>query len=145
MQAWQDQQDISTLLINYGCALDDRDWDALGQVFIEDAQVHYGSLGIFDGRQAIVRVARGFIETCGATQHLIGNIRIAVESNQAQAQCYVQATHAAQRPEDPRIMTLWGEYRDQLVRSDSGWAIARRSLHIQHVHGDIGAPLKGVQ
>ena len=143
MQTWQDQQDISALLIQYGCALDNRDWDALAGVFSADAQVEYGSLGLFEGPSAIVAVARAFIESCGATQHLIGNIRINVEGNQAQAQCYVQATHAAQQTQDPRLMTLWGEYRDQLVRSDNGWVIIKRSLHIQHVHGDIGAPLKG--
>ena len=40
-------------------------------------------------------------------------------------------------------MTLWGEYRDQLVRQDDGWAITARSLVIQHIHGDIGVALKG--
>ncbi|WP_178114776.1 nuclear transport factor 2 family protein [Pseudomonas saliphila] len=143
MQTWQDHQDISALLIQYGCALDERDWDALARVFIADAQVDYGSLGVFYGRQAIVEVARAFIESCGPTQHLIGNIRISVDGDQAQAKCYVQATHAAQQAKDPRIMTLWGEYRDLLVRSDTGWAIEKRSLHIQHLDGDIGAPLKG--
>lgn len=143
MQALQDHQNISALLMQYGCALDARDWSALTQVFAPDAQVNYGSLGVFDGKAAIVEVARAFIESCGPTQHLIGNIRISLAGDQAQAQCYVQATHAAQQAQDPRLMTLWGEYQDQLARSDSGWVIVKRSLVIQHIHGDIGAPLKG--
>lgn len=143
MRALQDHQDISALLIQYGCALDARDWSALTQVFAPNARVNYGSLGVFDGQTAIIEVARAFIESCGATQHLIGNIRIAINGDQAQAQCYVQATHAAQQAQDPRLMTLWGEYQDHLVRTDSGWVISKRSLVIQHVHGDIGAPLKG--
>ena len=143
MQDWQQHQHISALLIDYGCALDNRDWQALAEVFTADARVSYGNLGLFEGQAAIVEVARAFIESCGATQHLIGNIRISIDGEQAQARCYVQATHAALQSADARLMTLWGEYRDQLVCSDGRWRISQRSLHIQHVHGDIGAPLKG--
>lgn len=136
-------QQINDLLIRYGCALDERDWAGLGQVFTEQAQVDYGSLGVFEGRDAVVAVAREFIESCGATQHLIGNIRIDLDGDSAWARCYVQATHASRQPNQPGLMTLWGEYRDQLARQGDGWAITARSLVIQHIHGDIGVALKG--
>ncbi|MFA5678378.1 MAG: nuclear transport factor 2 family protein [Pseudomonas sp.] len=145
MNDLQQRHQISNLLIEYGCALDARDWSGLGRVFTEDARVDYGSLGVFEGRKAVVAIARQFIESCGATQHLIGNIRIELEGDNAQARCYVQATHA-NRPSAPAgLMTLWGEYRDQLVRQGDGWAITARSLVIQHIHGDIGVALKGDQ
>ncbi|TKA93075.1 nuclear transport factor 2 family protein [Halopseudomonas bauzanensis] len=139
-------QQINDLLIRYGCALDERDWTGLGQVFTEQARVDYGSLGIFEGRDAVVAVAREFIESCGATQHLIGNVRIETDADNpdsARTRCYVQATHASRQPDQSGLMTLWGEYRDQLVRQGDGWAITARSLVIQHIHGDIGVALKG--
>ena len=136
-------QQINDLLIRYGCALDERDWSSLGQVFTEQARVEYDGLGVFEGRNAVVAVARDFIERCGATQHLIGNVRIELDADSARARCYVQATHASRQPGQAALMTLWGEYRDQLVRQGDGWAIAARSLIIQHIHGDIGVALKG--
>lgn len=136
-------QEITDLLIGYGCALDERDWTGLGQVFTKRARVDYGSLGVFEGREAVVAVARYFIESCGATQHLIGNVRIQLDGDLARARCYVQATHASRQPGQAGLMTLWGEYRDQLLRQSDGWAITARSLVIQHIQGDIGVALKG--
>jgi len=37
-----------------------------------------------------------------------------------------------------RLLTVWGEYRDQLVRTPAGWRIGYRELTTLHAQGDIG-------
>ena len=143
MQSFSDVQGISEQLTQYGCALDSRAWSSLERLFTEDAVVDYGELGVFNERAAIVGVVREFLEQCGPTQHLIGNIRIQVNGETAQSRCYVQATHAAREAGDRGLMLLWGEYQDELQRTSDGWKIRYRRLRVQHIRGDIGVALKG--
>ncbi|MCY1561638.1 SnoaL-like domain protein [compost metagenome] len=87
---------------------------------------------------------RGFLDSCGPTQHLIGSIRIQIDGDTARSSCYVQAIHASREVGDKRLMLLWGEYQDQLQRTACGWKIRHRRLRVQHIHGDIGVALRGV-
>jgi 3-phenylpropionate/cinnamic acid dioxygenase small subunit len=137
-----DRARIEAVLMAYTTALDERDWPALEDVFTAEASADYGVVGQFHGREAVVAVVRDFLQRCGSTQHLLGNIRTNVQGDEAQARCYIQATHAGIGEHLGQTMTLWGEYRDRLERRAQGWRIVHRELHVQHVVGDVGVQLR---
>lgn len=137
-----DQARIQAVLNRYASVLDEQDWAGLQQVFTAEAVAHYTGVGDFYGREAIIAVVRDFLEGCGSTQHLLGNVRIQVNGDQATAQCYLQATHAGLGAYLGQTMTVWGEYSDRLERRAEGWRIVERRLKIQHVTGDVGVQLK---
>ncbi|MCL6692370.1 nuclear transport factor 2 family protein [Pseudomonas sp. R3.Fl] len=137
-----DQARIQAVLIRYATALDGHEWEGLHQVFVPEAVAYYAGVGDFHGRDAIVAVVRDFLEGCGSTQHLLGNVRIQVSGDQAQAQCYLQAIHAGVGSFVGQTMTVWGEYSDRLERRAEGWRIVERRLQVQHVSGDVGVRLK---
>lgn len=137
-----DRAQIEAVLMAYTTALDERDWSALEDVFPPDASADYGVVGQFQGREAVIDVVRDFLQRCGPTQHLLGNIRVNEQGDEAQAHCYIQATHAGIGKHLGQTMTLWGEYRDRLERREEGWRILHRGLHVQHVVGDVGVQLR---
>lgn len=137
-----DRAQIEAVLMAYTTALDERDWSALEDVFTPEASADYGVVGQFHGREAVIDVVRDFLQRCGPTQHLLGNIRLTVQGDEAQARCYIQATHAGIGKHLGQTMTLWGEYRDRLERREEGWRILHRELHVQHVVGDVGVQLR---
>jgi 3-phenylpropionate/cinnamic acid dioxygenase small subunit len=138
-----EQARINQVLLQYATLLDARNWTGLDEVFTADASVNYHGVGAFEGRPAIVGVIQGFLDKCGPTQHMIGNVRVSVDGKEASARCYLQATHAGQGSHAGKTMTVWGEYRDRLQLRQEGWRIVHRELFIQHVAGDIGVALKG--
>ena len=138
------RQEIESVLLAYATALDARDWQALERVFTSDAVADYRGIGVFEGRVAIVGVVSDFLGRCGATQHMITNIRIEPSLHgEARAWCYLQATHAGKGTHAGKTMTVWGEYMDRLERRAEGWRIVHRALQVQHVAGDVGVALKG--
>lgn len=134
---------VEDLLLAYATALDSRDWPALEQVFSADAVADYRGIGVFEGRPALVGVIADFLGRCGATQHMITNMRVECSSaDVARARCYLQATHAGKDAYAGQTMTVWGEYVDRVERRPEGWRIVHRTLYVQHVVGDVGAALK---
>lgn len=133
-----DEARIHRLLTRYAEALDARDYDALDEVFAEDASAHYEGIGHFAGRDAIKGLMRRALEPCGPTQHLLGTVRIDVTGTHAQARCYLQAIHVGKGDYTGKLYTVWGEYRDRLELTAGGWRIAHRELAGIHAEGDIG-------
>lgn len=138
LEALLEQADIQAVLNLYATALDRRDWPALDGVFTEDASARYEGVGHFDGRPAIVDLVSHVLGQCGPTQHLLGTYNIKVDGDTAKATCYLAATHAGIGEYEGKTQTVWGEYRDQLVKTPNGWRIAHRELAIIHGEGDIG-------
>lgn len=134
----QAQADIQVILNRYATALDSRDWPALNDVFTENASAHYEGVGQFEGRTAIVKLVRHVLEQCGPTQHLLGTCSIEVDGDTAKAKCYLAAIHAGIHEYEGKTQTVWGEYRDRLVKTSHGWRIVHRELAIIHGQGDIG-------
>jgi len=132
------ERKIERLLMAYATALDKRDWAALDEVFTPDATAHYKSIGHFGSRAAMVSMFREYLERCGATQHLLGNMRVDVDGGKATATCYLQAIHAGLGKHQGKLLTVWGEYRDRLELRPAGWRIVHRELTVLHASGDIG-------
>lgn len=138
IQILRDERDIEQILIRYAVDLDEHQWAGLDEVFVAAATATYHGIGDFVGRDAIRDMVRGALETCGRTQHLLGNFRIVVDGDKATSKCYLQAIHLGLGDYARNIMTVWGEYRDRLERRPEGWRIVHRELEVFKVDGDIG-------
>lgn len=132
---------IEDLLVKYATALDSRQYDLLSEVFVDDAVAVYVGVAECDGLQNIVKLVSSVLVQCAVTQHLLGNFRIAINGNEATAQCYLQAIHTGQGDYANALHTVWGEYSDKLVLTDRGWRIQHRELRTLHAAGDIGLVL----
>jgi 3-phenylpropionate/cinnamic acid dioxygenase small subunit len=133
---FSDRHAIIDVLNAYATALDARDWDGLEAVFHEHAVGHYGT--VLEGRSAIVGSIRGFLDGCGATQHLLGNHRIDIDGDRAQCATKARVIHigAGERATLTPYEAI-GVYRDQLVRTPEGWRIMHRHFDVYITLGDF--------
>jgi hypothetical protein len=131
------KEEIQAVLVEYARAQDNKDWGALEALLAEDVRGEYGGIEVVDGRANLIAQHSRYLNACGPTQHMLSNFRIAVRGNRASSACYVRAMHAGKGAKSGAIYDLWGEYRDDLVQTDTGWHICRRIEQTFHVIGDI--------
>ncbi len=118
MDDWRAVYDV---LVRYAAAIDDRDWEAVGACFAEDARATYGGSPIGPGRAAIVAALRGWL-TASASTHLVGGVSIDVDGDRASA----GQTAVAYRVEAGRLVLRGLRYSDSLRRRDGRWEITDR-------------------
>lgn len=126
---------IEELLGRYGWAHDERDFDALGELFIEDARyelrVKGGEHHRQRGREAIVDQIRAFkTRYTEPRRHVITNFRYDAETeDRAVVRSYVTVLHIGSERID--VVTA-GVYRDEVVLENGHWRIAAKSLELEH-------------
>lgn len=123
LQAIHDERHIERALYAAARAMDNRDWDAVAGIFAVDAVGDLGT-GRLVGRTAIVDLIRGFLDACGPTQHLIGNVTVTVDGDDAVSAAYVHDMHLS-KDHTERYYTM-GEYRDRWRRRDGRWQLVER-------------------
>ena len=120
-----DKNQIADLCAGYAYALDQRDWAALRKCFTEaPVFVHPG--GHIEGVDGIVERARGALEPLDSSQHLLGNVVVEVDGDDASSICYFQAQHVRAGTPGGDTYLIAGSYTDRLVRTPQGWRIAER-------------------
>jgi len=134
----RDHQEIEAVLNRYAAALDQKQYGRLTEVFTPEAVAHYVGLTECRGVDSIIGLVSGVLDQCGNTQHLLGNVQIDVQGDEATASCYLQAIHVGLGDYSDQLFIVWGEYRDRLVRTGAGWRISHRELTTLHAQGDIG-------
>ncbi len=135
MQRLLDERDIGQALVRIARAMDARDWAALDSIIADDAEADFGT-GALSGREAIIAIFREYLDPCGTTQHLLGNVLISVEGDQATSSAYVHDVHLANRPAlEIRYYTL-GDYRDRWERRAGAWWLVER---IKHNRAHVGS------
>ncbi len=133
-----DRRNIEAVVFRYAKLLDTKRYSQLTEVFTPEATANYVGMAECKGVEAIIGLVSGVLDRCGNTQHLLGNVQIDVQGDQATASCYLQAIHVGVGDYSDRLLTVWGEYRDRLVRTAAGWRIVYRELTTLHAQGDIG-------
>ncbi len=135
-----DRRALTELSYRYAAHVDDRDFDALGELFTDDAVLVSGA-GTRDGRAAILEAMRG-LERYGRTFHLVGQVRLWVEGDGPHGETYCTAHHFTVGDDDDnatdRILSI--RYHDTYVHHSGvhhaaapdtgGWRFARRALDI---------------
>lgn len=122
----QDKDDIAQVIRNVARATDRLDRELFAAQFHPDAQIDYGS--IYQGSVGgFVDLAMQFQGAMRDTQHLIGNISIQIDGDQAYAESYVYAHHVLQKGADLEELIVGGRYLDRLARREGAWRIAFRT------------------
>lgn len=125
LQALVDRQAIADLLVRYTSALDGKDWKRLESCFTADPVfVHPG--GRLKGFPSILARTSAALEPLDATQHLLGNVVVAVDDDVATATSYFQAQHVRAGTPGGDTYLIAGSYTDALARTGDGWRIAER-------------------
>ena len=132
-----DRMAVTDVLNRYATACDTRNWALLDEVFTPDVEADYGGANVFHDRKAVVEMIRSMLGGCGPTQHLLGNYRITIDGDMAGSVCSVRAFHAGVGEAKGKTFEVWGEYRDRLVRTSSGWRIASRQMAVIWVEGSF--------
>jgi hypothetical protein len=89
-------------------------------------------LGPVSGRSAVVAVMRSFLDDCGPTQHLLGNLVIDVDNSgtSATSRCYVSDMHVGAGARSHQTFSTLGEYHDEWRRvGGRWWLVYRRKLN----------------
>lgn len=108
-------------------AMDERAWNALGSLIAEDATGDFGDGWEVRGRQGFVEVFQRFLGSCGPTQHLLGNLEVAVDGGGADSRCYVRDMHQGRGDAAHLFFSSPGIYFDRWRRIDGVWLLAHRT------------------
>lgn len=122
-----DELGVMRSVADLGLRVDARDWDGLVGLFAESVAVDYTSLN--GGEPATMRPAelvggwRQLLEPLEATQHLIGNVSVALDGDRATCACNVTATHVKANAAGGPHWVVGGRYDIGLTRTGADWRI----------------------
>ncbi|MFC8663059.1 nuclear transport factor 2 family protein [Streptomyces sp. NPDC057199] len=121
---------IVDVLVRYAIGIDERDWSAFRSCWMPEVLADYGDFGVFSDRDVITRAMQIAHDPMGPTYHRMSNLHVAVDGDWATARSFVHAVLVLS-PDDPGSWhDVIGSYDDVFVRSEGGWRISRRRVHI---------------
>ncbi len=127
------ERQIARALTRIARAMDARDWDALLAELTEDATGELGT-GPLASPAEIVALIRRYLDHCGPTQHLLGNLLIEVDGDTATSQCYVSDMHLGPAGKEHVTFATLGDYHDRWRRVEGAWKLSHRTkLNRAHV------------
>src|SRR5262245_28986580 len=130
------RQDVAELLVRYATAIDQRDWVLFRTCFTNDCHADYGTIGVWEGVDAITEFMTKTHAPMGHTLHRISNPAVAQKGAGVTSRAYVDLV--AMAPDGQRGVHAVGFYDDELVPTNEGWKIARRRFTQVHL-STIGA------
>lgn len=131
------EREIQRNLVAIARAMDERDWAAFREILLPDATADLGA-GRITGRDEIARFIAGFLDACGPTQHLLGNVLIDVRGDEAASRAYVSDMHKGQGAKAELTFSTLGDYHDQWRRVDGTWRLQHRTKLNRATLGDVG-------
>ncbi len=122
-----DRIEIHELAARYGNAIDDRDWDALRQVFTDDAVLVINGFGSLDredhGADAIVT---SMSHSRHPVAHHVTNVEVMCSGDTVMMQSKIIGSGRRGRVGS-------ADYHDVLRRTERGWRIAHRTVRLRAV------------
>jgi ketosteroid isomerase-like protein len=131
-----DERDIARRLMAFARGMDARDWAAVRSLLADDAGAEFGR-GPEVGADRIVESIREFLDVCGPTQHLLGNIVVDVDGDTALSHAYVSDMHLGSGAHATTTFSTLGEYHDTWRRIDGQWLIVHRHKDSRAVLGSF--------
>jgi len=116
-----DRLELEHLVWTLGRSLDERDFDGLRQVFIADATITTAQTAT--GHDALVDQARRRHTHDASIQHVITNLIINLDGDQATGRANLLASFARTGPADPAPFLVGEVYRFTFQRTTQGWRI----------------------
>jgi ketosteroid isomerase-like protein len=121
-----DRQHIVDLVTSVGRRLDERDFEALRDLFADDATIATPG-GTVRGHDALVAQARRGHSRDKGIQHVITDHLVDIDGDRARVRANLLVAFAASGPDDPQPFLLGEVYRFELRRSADGWRISSLS------------------
>jgi len=129
VQEISDRLEIQELIARYSVALDSRDYDALDELFTDDAVLDYTATGAIRGSLAEMKafIAEAFTMFEG-TQHLTTSttLRFSDDGNTAHGKSACHNPMVFGGDLKPRMMIVGLWYVDTFVRTPDGWRFQER-------------------
>jgi hypothetical protein len=120
-----DRMEIQDLMVEYCYAIDNRDWDALDNVFTPDAIIDYSEMvGVKGTLPEIKKFLAESMQQISATQHIITTSQIKLEGDRAHGRTICTNPMVLKPDGHVFLVGLW--YRDEFVRTARGWRISSR-------------------
>lgn len=113
-------------LVQVARGMDARDWDGLLALMTSDVTADLGT-GPLSGGDAIISLLRSFLDACGPTQHLLGNVLIDVDGDTARSRAYVSDMHLGVGEREGMTFCTLGDYHDHWRRERGEWKLCHRS------------------
>lgn len=140
-----DRATITDTVVRMGWFLDRRDWDGLRGLFTERVSTDYTDLwggtpqeGPVD--QLLSTSGQGSwrrtMDGLDATQHLITNVLVDLDGDEARATANVLGVHRLPNPHGSPLWTVGGTYDFRLVRTAAGWRIRAITQRLTWVEGN---------
>ena len=126
------KQDITELIYLYMRGLDRWDDVLLRSLFTADAWCEYGFLN--GSANACIYFALGALKDHTANQHMVGNILLEIEGDEAFGEVYFNAYHKVKTGNGFEDIIIAGRYLDRYELSDGGWKFAYRSEVVDWSH-----------
>lgn len=126
------KQDITELIYQYMRGLDRWDKTLLNSLFTDDAWCEYGFINT--DAKAFIDFALGALHEHKANQHMVGNILIDIEGDEAFGEVYFNAYHKIKTDKGFEDMLVAGRYVDRYVKDKGVWKFAYRSELVDWSH-----------
>ena len=130
------EREIARSLMAFARGMDSRDWEAVRAIMIDDAVGEFGR-GPEVGADRVVESIREYLDVCGPTQHLLGNIVVDVDGDTARSRAYVSDMHLGTGDRSAVTFSTLGEYHDEWVRVDGRWRMSARTKESRAVLGSF--------
>ena len=122
----RDRREIEDVLIRYANGLDRRDLDMVRTCFHDDVRAEYSGVRLATGIDAVIEHVR-VLWDFRSSLHLVGNVEVALEGDEARSVCRAVAYLVRAEHDDRGTLAMRGlVYEDRLVRTPSGWRIIER-------------------
>ena len=136
---------ITDVVTRMGWYLDRRDWTSFAKLFTERVHTDYTALWGGDPQEGPVADLlatdrqgswRRTMDGLEATQHLITNILVTVDGDEATATANVIGIHRLVNPHGSPLWTVGGTYDLRLVRRGEDWLIRAIKQDLTWVEGN---------
>lgn len=125
----EDRQELTDLVARYSVAVDDRDMNALGDLFSNKATVQH-SQGLSTGREAVIAFYRERLSQFGPTYHYPHTQTVdLVSDNEATG---IVTAHAEMAIGKETVIAAL-RYLDRYVREDGQWKFLERVIRFLYV------------
>lgn len=127
-----DERDIRRLIHDYARGADTRNGELFASVFVEEGVLELSGRETV-GRHRLAKIP-GMLEQYAKTYHMVHNVIVDVNGDTATGEVYSASHHL--RPIEKEMYSdrvMYITYRDNYVRTDEGWRMARRLVDVQFI------------
>ncbi|MCG9875295.1 MAG: nuclear transport factor 2 family protein [Leptospiraceae bacterium] len=136
----EEKASIENLRYQWAQALDEKNWDSLGNLFLDEVDTDYSAYGLQPSkmtREQLVGILKHSFSREGLkTQHLYSNFRIKIDGDIAFCRSNFIGNHHISNYEGGENFYLHGEYMDIFQRTSSGWKFKSLQLGIFFMTGN---------